>query len=227
MISFGNRTAEVKVKAIEESKAASPLKDTPLFKTIFMRNSTFIKNGLNCNPPVDFTTEGVCRSILGALMADYVYEHAQEWVKDGDALIRRNEAARLFIAWANHIDSRDYGICDQIDFMVPNDYRVIIDASVKKALDAKVQDYLKDLEIGPFQQLLIEIAKDWKSIRIDWMMFQDKNDPKKQFPHDFIQWISRPFGARKTYYRLTHIDPSLTCGRILELSISKILNGSF
>lgn len=221
MISFGNRTAEVEVKVV------SPLKDAPLFQTIFMRNSTFIRNGLNRDPPVNFTTEGVCRSILGALMADYVYEHAQEWVKDADVLMRRNKpAAGLFIAWANHIGSRDYGICDKIDFMVPNDYRVIIDTSVQEALDAKVQAYLKDLEIGPFQQLLMEIAKDWEKIRIDWEMFQDKNDPKKQFPYDFIQWISRPVGARKRYYRLTHIDPSLTCGRVLELSISKILNDS-
>lgn len=226
MISFGNRTAEVKVKAIEESKAVSPLKDTPLFQTIFMRNLTFIRIGLNRNPPVNFTTEGVCRSILGALMADYVYEHAQEWVKNGDALMRRNEAAGLFIAWANHIDSRDYGICNRIDFMVPNDYTVIIDTSVKGALDAKVQAYLKDLEIGPFQTLLMEIAKDWEKIRIGWKMFQDKIDPKKQFPYDFIQWISRPIGAPKRYYRLTHIDPSLTCGRVLELSISKILTSS-
>lgn len=221
MISFGNRPAEVKVKTV------SPLKETPLFQTIFTRNSTFIRNGLKLDPPVNFTTEGVCRSILGALMADYVYEHAQEWLKYEDALMRRNDAARLFIAWANHIGSRDYGTCDRIDFMVPNDYTVIIDASVKKALDAKVQAYLKDLDIGPFQKLLIEIAKDWEKIRIGWMMFQDKIDPKKQFPHDFIQWISRPFdGTRKMYYRLTHIDPSLTCGRILELSIAKILNGS-
>ena len=224
MISFGNRTVEVKVKAIEESKVVSPLKDTPSFQTIFMRNSTFIKNGLKRNPPVNFTTEGVCQSILGALMADYVYEHAQEWVKDEGALMEKNRAACLFIAWAHHIGSREYGICNQIDFMVPNDYTVIIDASVKEALDAKVQAYLKNLEIGSFQKLLMEIANDWKRIRIDWKMFQDKINPEKQFPHDFIQWIGTPVGTRKRYYRLTHINPSLTCGRILELSISKILN---
>lgn len=220
MISFGNRSAEVKVKAV------SPLKDTPSFQTIFMRNSSFIKNDLKHNPPVNFTTEAVCRSILGALMADYVYEHAQEWLKDEETLITNNRAASSFIEWAHHIGSRDYGVYDQIDFMVPNDYTVIIDASVKKALDAKAQAYLKGLDIGSFQKLLMEIANDWEKIRIEWMMFQDKNDPKKKFPHDFIQWIGRPVGARKRYYRLTHINPSLTCGRVLELSISKILASS-
>ena len=220
MISFGNRSAEVKVKAV------SPLKDTPSFQTIFIRNSSFIKNDLKHNPPVNFTTEAVCRSILGALMADYVYEHAQEWLKVEQTLMDRNPAASLFIEWAHHIGSRDYGVYDQIDFMVPNDYTVIIDASVKEALDAKVQAYLKGLDIGSFQMLLMEIANDWKKIRIEWMMFQDKFNPEKKFPHDFIQWIGRPVGSRKKYYRLTHINPSLTCGRVLELSISKILASS-
>lgn len=223
MISFGKRT-EVKVKAVEETKAVSPQKEMPSFQTIFMRNSTFIKNGLNRNPPVKFTTEGVCQSIFNALMADYVYEKAQEWVKDEETLMRRNSAACLFIAWAHHIGSREYGICNHIDFMIPSGYTVIIDASIKEALDTKVQAYLKDLSIGSFQKLLLEIANDCEKIRIEWKMFQDKFNPEKLYPHDFIQWIGRPIdGVRKKYYRLTHIDPRLTCGRILELTIAKIL----
>ena len=227
MISFGKRSVEVEIKAIKETEAVSTQKEMPSYQTIFMRNSTFIRNGLNRNPPVKFTTEGVCQSILGALMADYVYEHAPEWVKDEETLMRKNPAACIFIAWAHHIGSREYGICNQIDFMVPNDYKVTIDASVKDALDTKVQAYLKDLSIDSFQKLLLEIANDWKKIRIDWMMFQDKIDPRKQFPHDFIQWIGGSVGgARKRYYRLTHINPSLTCGRILEMTIASIISKS-
>lgn len=222
MISFGKRT-KVKVKAIEETETVSPQKDMSSFQTIFMRNSTFIKNGLKRSPPVKFTTEGVCQSILSALMADYVYKNAQEWVKVAEAQMGTNPAACLFIAWANNMGSREYGICDHIDFMVPNDFTVTLDPTIKENLDAKVQAYLKDLNIGPFQELLMEMVHDWEKIRIDWRMFQDKFDPGKQLPHDFIQWIGGPIdGVRKRYYRLTHINPHLTCGRILEWTIARI-----
>ena len=211
------------VKAIEAPKGVEQY--IPRFQSLYMRNSTFIKTGLRRDPPVSFNLGSICRSILGVLMNEYVYKHAQEWVKREDELVKAQPAACLFVAWAHHINETSYGICQKIDFMVPNHFNINFKPDKAEGLELKAKAYLEKLDILTFQNLLMEIAKCYKdgSIKIDWERFPNKKRPGETYPYDFIQWIGCPAGMGKRYYRLTMIDPTLTCDRILDIMTSELI----
>ena len=158
-------------------------------------------------------------------MNDYVYQHAQEWVKREEELMRAQPAACLFIAWAHHIGGTEYGICNKIDFMVPTKFNIVIAKDKEESLNTKVQAYLDKLEIGTFQKLLLELAQCYKngSVKIEWEQFPNKLNPGTTFPHNFIQWLGSPAGMGKRYYRLTMINPKLTCDYILEVMCDEII----
>ena len=208
-MAFGGRRAEaeVEIKMINQEPAL------PRWRSIYLKNKAYINVGKRRG--TEFNSQSVVASILGAMVSDYIYRNIDPLLKEAAANVgESDENVDIFFEWASKINQKPvYSSANKIDFMVPKIFPAFV---ADKELEDACSVYIRNLTEEPFGVIVTKISEMLlnNKIVLNYEMFKDKYTPGREYPHNFVQWISH-VDMRKRYCRLDSIDATLTINQML------------